>query len=339
MIKVGFIAIKSWRLIVYSLLAVVTIIFFFFFAVSPEDLPDDEGGGGTADVSPLVLRYEPIVRKYAKKYGVEKHVPLLLAQMQQESGGRGNGDPFQASESLCGRIGCITDPEKSIEQGVKYFSKMLKSAGGDYKLALQAYNFGGGYIDYAKKHGGHSRTAAMAFSNMMATKMGWGSYGDPNYVDHVLRYFKADTVAAADVKPNKYGFIKPLNTQVTSGFGVRIDPITGLPGEFHGGIDFSCNRQPLEIRAIKDGVVTREGWQDPGNPKVGFGQRIYISHGGSIESVYGHLSKILVKNGQKIKQGQVIGKCGTTGSSTGMHLHLEIHVNGQKENPAQYVLR
>lgn len=89
------------------------------------------------------------VLKYAKKYDVEEHTDLLLAMMFQESKGRGL-DPMQASESYCGSIGCINDRDFSIEQGVAYFKKTFDEAEGDLPLAIQAYNFGIGFVHYVK---------------------------------------------------------------------------------------------------------------------------------------------------------------------------------------------
>ncbi|MFB9324274.1 M23 family metallopeptidase, partial [Cryptosporangium minutisporangium] len=214
---------------------------------------------------------------------------------------------------------------------VKYFSKMLKKAKGDIKLTLQAYNFGGGFIPYALERGGYSKEVAAAFSAMMEEKTGWDRYGDINYVENVLRYFEGSAVAVG-ADPNSYGFIKPIDTKITSEYGTRIDPFTGLPNT-HFGTDFSCNRSNPPIVAVKSGTVTRAGWQNPSNHSVGFGQRIYIDHGNGLITVYAHLSDISVKPGQTVSQGQQIGLCGTTGSSTGEHLHLELHQNGRKLNP------
>src|SRR5699024_638823 len=74
--------------------------------------------------SKKVEQHRPLVEKYADEYDVEEHVDVLMAMIMQESGGRG-GDPMQSSESLCGEVNCITDPEESIKQGVAYFSKIL----------------------------------------------------------------------------------------------------------------------------------------------------------------------------------------------------------------------
>ncbi|MFC4558190.1 lysozyme family protein [Virgibacillus kekensis] len=154
-------------------------------------------------VSKQVLEYRPLVEKYAAEYGVAAHVDVLMAMMMQESGGRGN-DPMQSSESYCGQIGCIDNPELSIKQGVYYFSLTLEEANGDIKLAIQSYNFGKGFIDYVEKNSGtYSQQAAINFSQMMYksapnqsiyTCLREGAeqynacYGDIYYVRDVLEY-------------------------------------------------------------------------------------------------------------------------------------------------------
>jgi len=151
--------------------------------------------GKAVNVSSQVKAYEPVIQKYANKYGIGGYTQILMAKMMQESGGRGS-DPMQASESYCGRVGCIKNPEVSIEQGVKYFAKVLKKAGGDVKLALQSYNYGSGFIDYVKKHGGkYTKKLAWDYAEMMVKKVGKISrippgYGDSQYVDRVLRYYE-----------------------------------------------------------------------------------------------------------------------------------------------------
>jgi hypothetical protein len=149
-----------------------------------------EGARGSAQVSAEVLRYEPLIRKHAEEYGVGEYVGLIMALIQQESGGR-HLDVMQSSESIGLPPGTITDPEYSIQIGVKYFSEVLKQAGGDIHLALQSYNFGNGFTEFALERGGYSKEVAIEFSQMMAAKLGWSQYGDINYVDHVLRYYDA----------------------------------------------------------------------------------------------------------------------------------------------------
>ncbi len=149
-----------------------------------------EGAEGTAQVSLEVLRYEPLIRKYAKENGIGEYVELIMALIQQESGGR-HLDVMQSSESIGLPPGAITDPEYSIQIGVKYFAEVIKQAKGDINLSLQSYNFGNGFIRYALERGGYSKEIATQFSSMMAAKKGWSRYGDVNYVENVMRYYNS----------------------------------------------------------------------------------------------------------------------------------------------------
>lgn len=115
--------------------------------------------------------------------------------------------------------------------------------------------------------------------------------------------------------------------RIGSGFGYRTDPFYRTQ-RFHAGIDFTAPRG-VEVYATADGVVeavTTEIW--------GYGQHIIINHGNGFKTLYGHLSKFKVKRGQKVTRGQLIGLVGSTGKSTGPHLHYEVHKNGEKLNPA-----
>ncbi|MFT9077330.1 CD1108 family mobile element protein [Ethanoligenens sp.] len=145
--------------------------------------------------------YTGTVTQMAAQYGMSAYVNLILAVMQQESGGQG-GDPMQAAEGPFNTEypkcpNGITNPTYSIQCGIQELHQNLQLAGvtspgdmPDIELALQGYNFGSGFISWAKKNGGYSLTTALAFSQMEALKMGWSSYGDPYYVPHVLRYYK-----------------------------------------------------------------------------------------------------------------------------------------------------
>jgi hypothetical protein len=157
-------------------------------------------------VSKDVLQYKPLVEKYAEEYGIAGHVDVLLAMMMQESGGRGT-DPMQSSESYCGQVGCIDDPNLSIKQGVYYFSETLKEAGFDVELAIQSYNFGKGFIDYVHETTGqYTQEAAIAFSQKMyenatdksiysclreEAKQYNACYGDIYYVQAVMGHLES----------------------------------------------------------------------------------------------------------------------------------------------------
>lgn len=124
--------------------------------------------------------------------------------------------------------------------------------------------------------------------------------------------------------------IWPTRGWFTSGFGYRISPFTGLR-QMHEGIDIS-NRIGTPIMAPADGLVTNIGRE------WGFGKILVISHGFGFITRYGHLHRINVKVGQKVKRGQKIAEMGSTGRSTGPHLHYEVRVNGVPVNPIKYVL-
>lgn len=145
---------------------------------------------GVAQVSEDVRRYEPLLRQYAELNGVLDQLDIIMALIMQESGGR-SLDVMQSSESCGLPANTITDPEISIKCGMKHFASVFASAGGDIKLTLQSYNFGGGFIGYCKTRGGYSKENAIAFSQMWAERKGWDRYGDVDYVEHVMRYFNA----------------------------------------------------------------------------------------------------------------------------------------------------
>jgi murein DD-endopeptidase MepM/ murein hydrolase activator NlpD len=125
-------------------------------------------------------------------------------------------------------------------------------------------------------------------------------------------------------------FIRPVNGPITSGFGYRTDPVTGGTS-FHSGIDIgaSCG---TPIKAAGTGVILSAGWNSGG-----YGNMTLINHGGGLSTLYGHQSSIIVSAGQSVNQGQVIGYVGSTGKSTGCHLHFEVRVNGTPVDPTGYL--
>ncbi|PDZ94919.1 hypothetical protein CON36_31240 [Bacillus cereus] len=144
---------------------------------------------GHAKVTGDVERYRSIVEREASKYGLQDYTDVLLSLIMQESSGT-LADVMQSSESAGLKPGAITDPEKSIVQGLKHFSSVFKSAEGDIPLTLQSYNFGGNFIRWLKKNGleGYSPENAQAYSKWL--KQNFGMTGDPKYVQHVLRYYE-----------------------------------------------------------------------------------------------------------------------------------------------------
>jgi murein DD-endopeptidase MepM/ murein hydrolase activator NlpD len=122
----------------------------------------------------------------------------------------------------------------------------------------------------------------------------------------------------------------PVQGWVTSGFGFRTNPFTGL-NQMHEGLDIS-NRLGTPVIAPADGIVSATG------KDFSYGNVVVVSHGFGVTTHFYHLSKILVSAGQKMKRGDKIAEVGTTGKSTGPHLHYEVKVNGIPVNPARYIL-
>ena len=117
-------------------------------------------------------------------------------------------------------------------------------------------------------------------------------------------------------------------TRIASGYGPRIDPVYGTY-EFHEGMDFTAETG-TDIYATGDGVVESAEWHS------GYGNCVIINHGYDYKTLYGHCDRLLVSAGQKVKRGEVIAKVGSTGKSTGSHLHYEVIVKGIHDNPAKY---
>lgn len=124
--------------------------------------------------------------------------------------------------------------------------------------------------------------------------------------------------------------IWPVAGETTDGFGGRTNPFGGSALEFHPGQDIRAERGTAVVAAAA-GTVLSAGWQN------GYGQTVEVDHGGGLTTRYAHLSKIEVAAGQQIARGDVVGRVGSTGRSTGPHLHYEVRVGGEAVNPRAYL--
>ncbi len=118
-------------------------------------------------------------------------------------------------------------------------------------------------------------------------------------------------------------------SRMASGFGYRIDPVYKTT-KMHAGLDFAAP-QGTPIYATADGVVTLAG-----NTGNGYGNHVVINHGYNYETLYGHMVRVKVRQGQKVNRGEVIGWVGSTGKSTGPHCHYEVHKNGTPVDPIYF---
>ncbi|MEO0213933.1 MAG: peptidoglycan DD-metalloendopeptidase family protein [candidate division WOR-3 bacterium] len=159
-------------------------------------------------------------------------------------------------------------------------------------------------------------------------------------IDKITSYakFQEDVLNQLEIKAKltkeelkRIPSIPPIKGVFSSGFGIRKDPFTGGI-EFHKGIDISAPTG-TPIVATADGVVEYAGWNSEG-----YGNQVVIDHENGIKTRYAHMFKVLVKEGQRVKRGQVIGLVGSTGKSVAPHVHYEVYLNGNPVNPTRYIL-
>jgi murein DD-endopeptidase MepM/ murein hydrolase activator NlpD len=176
--------------------------------------------------------------------------------------------------------------------------------------------------DYLRKRGlkGFSTTAVGGNGNADAAKL------TDNEAYSLYDEYLTRLVHTVAFTPMGYPHISAL----TSYFGYRSDPFDSSDAEFHPGIDFKGNKGD-DARCTANGTVVFAGWAG------GYGNCVRISHNNNLETLYGHLSRISVKVGQDVTAGQKIGEVGSTGRSTGSHLHYEIRKNGKAINPISYL--
>lgn len=152
--------------------------------------------------------------------------------------------------------------------------------------------------------------------------------GDSQFHSLFLSWKKADAISSpgAISVPSS----KPVQTATyTSGYGVRSDPFRGSAA-MHAGIDLAAP-MGTPVYATADGVVDRAEWSG------GYGNMVEIDHGKGLQTRFGHLSRILVRSGDRVVRGQEIALMGSTGRSTGSHLHYEVRIDGHAVNPVPFL--
>lgn len=173
-------------------------------------------------------------------------------------------------------------------------------------------------VSYKRAETGESDTGDLLYAGLerdgkpRAQLLRWGSDG---------RFFEASGVGEM-----RSGLVRPVNGGVSSGFGMRRHPILGYM-RMHSGMDFKAG-YGAPIYAVSDAVVQYAG------RKGGYGNFVRLGHGGGMATGYAHMSRIAVSPGSHVRRGQVIGYVGSTGLSTGPHLHYEVYQNGRVVNPA-----
>lgn len=326
----------------FILLIICCIVTSAAAAGAAKQKQDEEAAGSTTAKLPLsdsVENYRTYVEESTKKFGIPDWVNLVLAIMQQESRGEGT-DVMQSSK--CGynilyKGETIPDPYYSIDCGVQNIRDALKQSQPknvddtqNISLALQGYNFGLAYILWAQlpeNGGGYDHDKAVAYSAAQLQQHNeqykdepekqWTIYGDVDYPEHVLRYYTtSNVIIPAGVLPLDSGYVFPVfnNWRLSQGYS-----------KSHLAVDIAAPKGTF-VLAVQDGTVT---WAQEWDGKSTTGNQSYgncidiTSTDGKTRTRYAHLDKMVVKNGDPVKQGQLIGYIGTTGNSSGYHLHFE----------------
>lgn len=149
-----------------------------------------------------------------------------------------------------------------------------------------------------------------------------------NLADLIRQRLAAAAGSGSVVVRGNGRFSYPISAAITSSFGTRIHPILGYR-RFHAGVDFGAAHGST-IRSADNGRVIFAGWYG------GYGRAVIVDHGGGITTLYAHTSEVLVSEGATVQRGQAIAAVGSTGLSTGPHLHFEVRENGEPVNPMSY---
>ena len=155
------------------------------------------------------------------------------------------------------------------------------------------------------------------------------SDADPRFRELFASWTRAEQLEQAVVAIPSARPIRD-NVNFTSGFGVRSDPFRGRAA-MHGGIDLA-GPVGTPIYATADGIVAKAEWNNGG-----YGNLVEISHGQGIQTRYGHMSRIAARAGSRVRRGELIGYMGSTGRSTGSHLHYEVRIDGRAVNPVPFM--
>lgn len=126
------------------------------------------------------------------------------------------------------------------------------------------------------------------------------------------------------------GWPSATSERITSKYGMRLDPVSKKETKLHGGLDIGA-KKGTGVLAAENGEVIHSGWLG------GYGYAVIVDHGEGMSTLYGHNSKLNVKVGQAVKRGQQIAEVGSTGNSTGPHIHFEVRINGKRVDPLPYL--
>ncbi|MCC4046555.1 phage tail spike protein [Enterococcus gallinarum] len=324
-------------------------------------------GGSGGGVGPSGSTYEPInigsnitgnpnivawLDKYTKLYGISDYIGLAYALIMVENPSTdGTDDIMQSSESAGHPGPGYLTGEASVKQGCKHLAEQIKNGqtqNVDIWGVMQGYNFGSAYIPWLANRGGKNTTdLAEEYSrDVVAPSLGNTTGATYPYVNSVSQadgrtylyvnggnFHYAAMIRQYVKVTESVGYVVPISkpVTVTSEFGYRQHPITGAY-ELHNGIDLVNGNPTTPIYASAAGEVVIAG-----SYPEWYGNYVVIKHSDGLYTGYAHQSQLRVSVGDTVKQGQQIGNMGTTGPSTGPHLHFQFFTNGPWPSNSDFI--
>ncbi len=253
-----------------------------------------------------------VVSKASTGYSTKK-IDIPLRKVVKSISGRIS--PKSPSHSLK-KCGVKASVSAEALRGLSHIAD-IKSARSpvDFEFLYQDY-----YDDEGHKVGKSELLYASVFINGKIRRIYKFSYGNTSEFVDANGVILSTVAKSGSMLANPLGIMK-----VTSPFGVRRHPISGRV-KMHKGVDLSANNG-TPVRAPASGIVAKAAYYS------GYGRYVKIKHAHAISTAYGHLNRIIVRNGQRVMKGQIIGYTGKSGNSTGYHLHYEVLKNGRPINP------
>lgn len=291
--------------------------------------------------------YKDILINVSKEKGFDPYLTAALIAVESSGDPRDN-DAYAGLMQVQGHYGSTTRAgmESNIRAGIDMFLKKrthLKNNGWkeeNVHVAVSAYNSGEGtVVNAGKAHSINLGTCKIPemgealYKHVRAKNPGWNPVEKQTYATKVLRAYNIiytkNYLGLPQESNNPATFsgelIRPVPHVVTSPYGNRVHPISGKV-KMHTGVDFG-SPMGYPVKSSAAGTVRSAKYNG------GWGNQVIVDHGSGKSTMYAHLSSFSCKPGQKVAQGQEVGKIGSTGASTGPHLHYEIHINDKHTNP------
>lgn len=274
-----------------------------------------------AQVSEQTESYRELVEKYCEKYGIDGYVDLCLAMIEQESGGN-PPDVMQTEQSYYNNSPPIDTVEESIDCGTHELSDCLQKAGcknpsdiAGISLAIQGYNYGNGYIDWAlKNYKGYTKENAVIFSQKMCAELGYSSYGDVEYVPHVLRYYVANPETAVTNESAKSILVElKENNQADADVWAVIEKGASLIGSVQYSMEKRQGDGRNNPKFLDCSSFTAWSFHKAGNNGIAYG---------STTETFRTTSKFVDIDAKDLKPGDIGLKSSTAGTGGANHVGI-----------------